>query len=464
MNLVITSVVALLAGTAILKRYNAIAVLFLAGMVLFSATILVTGNPILGAEQTTGSVWLDIFEAMHGMFNNRLGGMGFMLFALLAYAKYMSYIGANDILINVSLRILSGFNKPYLLLAVTFVIGSLISLAGFGATSLAVLLMSTLYPVLTRLGLSPISVAAAMATTCTISFSPLAVDSVIAAQNIGMSVEIYTLKYQIPIAIPSMIAIAIAHMFWQKRCDIKQGLYQHSDEGLNTDMSNISVRTAEVEGKAPAFYGFLPLLPIMVLILTSNDLGLVKGLEISIGGIALVCMFMAMLFEAIRHRSGKKAMEGIDPILQGMQEALPVVVILVAAGIFASGMKSIGAIDAMIASAGSMGFGPTAMMFAFVALTGMVALLTGSGNAPFYAFVELIPRVAESMGINGIYMLLPMQQASNACRAMSPVAGVIVATAGMAKVSPFELVRRTAIPTAIGLLVNILLSILFLPV
>ncbi len=138
----------------------------------------------------------------------------------------MTYIGANDIVINNALRLLGGINKPYLLLAVTFLIGSFISLAGFGATSLAVLLMSTLFPVLNALGLPAISIAAVIATTATISFSPLAVDSVIAAENVGMSVEMYTLKYQIPLAIPSMLAMAAAHYFWQQFMDKKQGLLQ----------------------------------------------------------------------------------------------------------------------------------------------------------------------------------------------------------------------------------------------
>ncbi|MGR5153063.1 C4-dicarboxylate transporter DcuC [Photobacterium swingsii] len=461
MSIFISILVVSIVGFAILKKYNAIATLFLGAAVLM-AVCAVMGLPVIPEAQSSGNAWLDIFESMNLMFNNRFGGMGLILFALLAYARYMTYIGANDIVINNALRLLGGINKPYLLLAVTFLIGSFISLAGFGATSLAVLLMSTLFPVLNALGLPAISIAAAIATTATISFSPLAVDSVIAAENVGMSVEIYTLKYQIPLAIPSMLAMAAAHYFWQQYMDKKEGLFQQGSTN-KVDLKNVDVRTAEVEGKAPGFYGWLPMLPIIVLIVTSGELGLIEGVTMNIGTIAILCLFTAMALEAIRHRSGRTAMEGMSAIVKGMEDALPVVLILVGAGVFAQSLKAIGAINMLIESASQVGFGPTAMMLALVGLTGAVAFLTGSGNAAFYAFVELIPKIADGMGINGVYLVMPMQQASNACRAMSPVAGVIVASSGMAKVSPFDLIKRTIPPITFGLAVNIILSIIFLP-
>ncbi len=44
------------------------------------------GLPVIPEAKSSGSAWLDIFEAMNIMFNNRFGGMGLILFSLLAYA------------------------------------------------------------------------------------------------------------------------------------------------------------------------------------------------------------------------------------------------------------------------------------------------------------------------------------------------------------------------------------------
>lgn len=53
------------------------------------------------------------------------------------------------------------------------------------------------------------------------------------------------------------------------------------------------------------------------------------------------------------------------------------------------------------------------LMLVLVILTMLAAMTTGSGNAPFYAFVELIPKLAHSSGINPAYLSIPMLQASN---------------------------------------------------
>ncbi len=89
-----------------------------------------------------------------------------------------------------------------------------------------------------------------------------------------------------------------------------------------------------------------------------------------------------------------------------------------------------------------------ALVFAIVTLA--AAIIMGSGNAPFLAFVELIPQIAHSMGVNPIAMILPMQQASHMGRGMSPVAGVIIAVSSGAKLQPFDVVKRTAVPLMVG--------------
>ncbi|MCZ5310413.1 hypothetical protein O5641_22240 [Escherichia coli] len=54
-----------------------------------------------------------------------------------------------------------------------------------------------------------------------------------------------------------------------------------------------------------------------------------------------------------------------------------------------------------------MGYPPFAMGIVFALVTLAAAVIMGSGNAPFLAFVELIPQIAASMGVNAISMILP---------------------------------------------------------
>ncbi|MDW3203661.1 anaerobic C4-dicarboxylate transporter DcuC, partial [Vibrio sp. 1865] len=58
---------------------------------------------------------------------------------------------------------------------------------------------------------------------------------------------------------------------------------------------------------------------------------------------------------------------------------------------------------------------------------------------------------------------IPMLQASNLGRTISPVSGVIVATSGMANISPFEVVKRTSVPVLAGLLTVIIGTMVLVP-
>nr|MDT0251151.1 hypothetical protein [Endozoicomonas sp.] len=87
----------------------------------------------------------------------------------------------------------------------------------------------------------------------------------------------------------------------------------------------------------------------------------------------------------------------------------------------------------------------------------------GSGNAPFYASVEFAPALAAKMGLNPAFLIIPMLQESNLGRTISPVSGVVVATAGMGKISPFEVVKRTSVPVLAGLVTVISGTVILVP-
>lgn len=161
------------------------------------------------------------------------------------------------------------------------------------------------------------------------------------------------------------------------------------------------------------------------------------GRNLHIITILVICMLLAAVCEFLRFFNAKTIYAGLDVAYKGMAEAFSsVVVLLVAEGVFAQGLSTIGFISGLIRLVQSFGSGALLIMLVLVVITMLAAMTTGSGNAPFYAFVELIPKLASQMGINPAYLAIPMLQASNLGRTISPVSGVVVAVAGMAKVSP----------------------------
>ena len=106
------------------------------------------------------------------------------------------------------------------------------------------------------------------------------------------------------------------------------------------------------------------------------------------------------------------------------------------------------------------GFSGIGMMFVFVGIIIAATLVTGSGNAAFFAFVPLAPKVAALSGLAPVLFVLPMNFVSNLARSMSPIAAVMIVVAGAAHLSPMDLAKRTFVPVAIAAVVNIGLTLL----
>ena len=175
----------------------------------------------------------------------------------------------------------------------------------------------------------------------------------------------------------------------------------------------------------------------------------------------LLSVFIGMLCELLRSRSVRTAFAGLSSFLDGMGKVFgPVVALIVCAELFAESLKAIGAIDTLLHSASNAGIGSGLMTLVMVALIMVAAVIMGSGNAAFLSFSTLAPAVAAKFGVPAVTMLLPMQLASSIGRTISPIAAVLIACAGIAKVSPFTVVKRTSVPMAGALVTALTLNYL----
>ncbi|EIC0919237.1 anaerobic C4-dicarboxylate transporter DcuC, partial [Salmonella enterica subsp. enterica serovar Infantis] len=299
-----------------------------------------------------------------------------------------------------------------------------------------------------NVGISRGAAAAICASPAAIILSPTSGDVVLAAKAAEMPLIDFAFKTTLPISIAAIIGMAIAHFFWQRYLDKK--------ENISHEMLDV----AEITTTAPAFYALLPFTPIIGVLIFDGK----WGPQLHIITILVICMLLAAVLEFVRGFNTQNVFSGLEVAYRGMADAFAgVVMLLVAAGVFAQGLSTIGFIQSLISIATSFGSASIILMLVLVILTMLAAMTTGSGNAPFYAFVEMIPKLAHSSGINPAYLSIPMLQASNLGRTISPVSGVVVAVAGMAKISPFEVVKRTSVPVIVGLLIVIIATEIMVP-
>lgn len=452
LSLVVALLTTIVVAWLIIKRMKPQAVLFAGGIFLLAVAILM-GYPVLDAKKSTGLSWFDIFKFIEDVFSNRAAGIGLMIMTVGGFAKYMDYIGASRSLVYIASKPLSMVKSPYVLLGISYIIGQLLNIVIPSAAGLCVLLMATMYPVLVNLGVSRLSAAAVVATTPCLDLGPASGSAVFAAKTAGLDVADYFVAEQIPIAVVTMVTIAVSHYFVQRYFDRKEGLEPQK-------LQAVSAHESETENLPPKIYALLPMIPI-IFVLVFSKLG-ISSIKMSVVTAMIISIFIAMILEVIRTRRPMEVCKNIQVFFDGMGHLFATVVTLIVAGeTFAYGLTKIGAIDMIIKGAQGSGFGAIGVTLIMTLIVAIAAVIMGSGNAPFYSFGALVPDIAKGLSMMPAVMITPMQMASSIARSASSITAAVVAVAGVADVSPVDLVKRTAIPMGIALVVSFLMAVIF---
>ncbi|EOA7249172.1 C4-dicarboxylate transporter DcuC [Enterococcus faecalis] len=439
----------------IVKNYHPALSLIIGALVLLAYAWML-GHPIYPAGEGTGFGLFDIFLKFKDTIIAQVSSAGIVIMILFGYSGYMNAIGANQMAVNFLVKPLMKIKRKSLFVPVVFLIGNLMSLVVPSASSLAIILMSILYPMLASMGISSLTAAGVIAMTATIMPTPLGADNVIAANTLGYDVLNYVV-WNAKISLPSLLIIAVAQYFWQKYCDKKEGEAAYvslNEEGLSK----------QKEFDVPKFYAILPILPLLLIVGVGIAGMFIKGITMDIFVLTFISFFIAVLVETLRLKSFKKVQDTAVEMFKGMGQGFSQVVMLVVGGsLFTSAIQTLGIIDSIMASVEASSSAGIVTTLIFSGATTLFGILSGGGLAMFYAVIELIPGIAEKAGIDGILISLPMQMIANLTRTISPVAAVVMIVASTVGVSPIRILKRTSVPTIIGIISVIVLSILLLP-
>lgn len=440
MNFVLAILVIIAVGYFIVKKYQAQGVLLIGGAILLLGGILLNNSPVM-AKSATGSLYLDIFSQLSKNFIKTSGSLGLAIMIVSAFAKYMDHIGASTALVKLSIKPLQKLNSPYIVLALSYVIGQILNVFIPSASGLGVLLMVTVYPIVVSLGVSSLAATAVIGTSACLDLGPASGNAVLASKTAEMDAALYFANYQIPVAIATVIVITILHYFVNKKMDSK----------LDVAESKADLESKEEDKEVPKFYAFLPIIPLLIILMFSPLTG--SSIKIGVVEAMFMSITLSMIIEGVRRRAFKSTLAELKIIFTAMGSQFANVITLIVAGeFFALGLTKIGVISALIDSTKSAGLGAQPMILVMTAIIVVSSILMGSGNAPFFAFAALAPAVAASVDLNPIVMLMPMQLSAGIARSVSPITAVIVAVSGISGVSPFEVVKRTAIPMLGGLI------------
>lgn len=445
----------------LLKKYQAHLILLAAGFILlYAAIVLNVGDPaasklVLNKIKSTGLVWFDPIKFFTATLSSRAMGLGMLIMAASGYAKYMDKIGASCLLANTLVKPLRLLKSPYVVVGVAYLVGQFLNIFIPSASGLAMLLMVTIYPVLLRLGVSPLTAAACVGTSAALDLGPASGNANLAAAQANLDVMVYFVKYQIPAGTIIALSIAVAHSLTQKIMD-KRDSWVPTEENLVAHEA-----AAGKEADPPFLYIILPILPLATLLIFSQFA--IKTVKVDVPIVMFGCGFIAIICECVRHRNDIKGVFKDYMVFFDTMGTLfaRTITLIVAGEVFAQGLIATGAVDAVIRGAQSFDIGATGIIIVMTLLIAVSAVIMGSGNAPFFAFAALAPKVSADMGVAAVSIAMPMQLAAGVARGISPITACIVATAGLANLNPFDLVRRTVIPMSAGLIATLITGIMF---
>ncbi len=185
--------------------------------------------------------------------------------------------------------------------------------------------------------------------------------------------------------------------------------------------------------QANVLYSLAPFVPLTLLVVGN---AWVPALKMGVPQAMIIGAIFALV--VTRMSPAKMTKE----FFNGMGKAYgDVIGIIIAAGVFAAGLKTAGLIDVFIATLKESNeiarWGGSIGPF-------LMAVISGSGDAAAFAFNEAVTPHAKDFGmtIPDLGMLAAISGALG--RTMSPVAGVVIVVSGIANVSPLDVVKRTA--------------------
>lgn len=391
---------------ALIKRYETRFVLLAAGfaMALFSLKPMIAFQQF-DASMTKSSLIIAICSAM-----------GFA--ATISLTKCDVHLVA---LLTRPLRKLGVFLLPACMVVTSFCAVAIPSTAGLCAA-----VGPSLIPILIRAGFKPaIAAAAIVCSTTPALLNPGVAHNVFIAKLADMEVMAFITKFFMPItgfSIAIILGLTIICFLYR---DYKKPVKTGTETVQETQASNLPE-------KVNIFYAIAPLIPVAILLYVS----LYTTMKMSVA----TAMLIGTTYALVITRSNPA--EVTKKFFEGMGKGYGSILgIIIAAGVFAAGLKAAGVVDMLVEALTSANhlariggsFGPYLM-----------GVLTGSGDAAAFAFNEAVTPNAAKFGLQIADLGWLAVISGSFGRLSSPLAGGVILVAGMAGVNPMEVVKRSA--------------------
>ncbi len=393
---------------ALIKRYETRLVLLTSGLVM----ALISMKPMIAFQQfdksmTNPALIIAICSAM-------------------GFAAVISYTKCDVHLVALLIKPLK--KMGIFLLPACAVVTGIVSIAIPSTAGCAAAVAPTLIPLMIRSGIHPAAAAAAIVSSITPAFlNPGVSHNVFIAKLADIPVMDFIRQHASMTIGMSLLSAALLTLICL--------LYR--DYNKANALSATSTQEGNQDSALPKnpnfFYAIASLVPVVILLCASL---FAPEMKMSVATAMLIGMVYAIAVTRTRPD------EVIKQFFNGMGKGYANILgIIIAAGVFAAGLRAAGVIDVFIhyltsaqevAKLGGA-LGPYLM-----------GVLTGSGDAAAFAFNEAVTPHAGEFGLSVESLGYLAAMGGSFGRMSSPLAGGMILVAGVAGVNPMEIVKRSA--------------------
>jgi len=415
---------------AIIRHYDVRLVLFTAGLLLAS----LAGNPLL------------IFSTFESKMGD--GAVIAPICTAMGYAFLLRTIGADKHMVRLLIAPIRSIR--FLLVPGGCLIGFFTNMAITSQTASAAAVGPILIPIMIAARWHPIIAGATLVLGCSAGgnlFNPGEPDIVAIHKASGVDIPTIINTALMPEVLGFFIAVAVFTV-----------LAYVSTPKHNADMTELPHEDNQGE-RINIAKALLPPLPILLLILTQPSFGLwhdiltiyPKGMPV-----AHAMLFSAILAILITHRDNNHK---VEQFFEGIGYGfIHVIALIITATCFINGLEAVGLVHTLVQSVKD--FDAMAKIISGV-VPYCFAIISGSGTAPSVAFTNaVVPSLAAVNPAQAVDIGILGAIGATFGRTMSPVAAVIIFSAGLCHVKPLHIAERTAPALLCGFL-GVLLFMMF---
>lgn len=392
-----------------------------------------TRTVLIGVGLVMAILTLNPMEALNAFAKSMTsGGLIMAICSSMGFAYVMKFTECDTHLVNLLTKPLSGLK--FLLIPIATMLTFFINIAIPSAAGCAAAVGATLIPVLRAAGVHPAMAGASiLAGTFGSMMSPGSSHSAMISEMSGLTITEVNLSHAPYTTIAGLIGAVTLTIIAIILKDYGQ---THRDNYLQEQ----AAADTQAAGRVNPLYALAPLIPLIILVIGGTALQQTPGLEWTKMGVPQA-MLIGAIYGLIVTRTAPAKIT--NEFFNGMGNSYANVLgIIIAASVFVAGLKSTGAIDSAIEflkhSNHFVRWGATVGPF-------LMGVITGSGDAAAIAFNTAVTPHAAELGYTHLNLGMAAAIAGAIGRTASPIAGVTIVCAGLAMVSPVEMVKRTAL-------------------